>query len=331
MTTLPNSKRLGAALLLAAPLLGACDEGLEPTFEDKPVALSVYLKDAPGDVDSVWIQLDDIVLVGDAGTLSLLEEPTGLLNVTALRDSTVALVEGLETDTATYHEIRLVLGGAVLQTEDGSVYTLGSAQHPHGLQANGTLVCPSCTQSGIKVKLHGALGLDEGENGLLLDFDVSQSFGRQAGASGRWVMHPVVHAELDEPEDIEDDEGNGEIEGVALLAEGVSVPTCGGAERTLESLVPTATSATLVDDEGAPLMFTGEVEAEDDGAYEAEIDVLAPSTYQLGFLAETVFETEKLVWEATVEPAEVALNGADAEVEGVTWTVTAVRCETVTP
>ena len=56
--------------------------------------------------------------------------------------------------------------------------------------AEGSLHAPSYAQSGLKVQMTGgALVLDTPMKILLVDFDVTQSFGH--AASG-WVMHPVV-------------------------------------------------------------------------------------------------------------------------------------------
>ena len=52
---------------------------------------------------------------------------------------------------------------------------------------------PSYAESGLKVVLNGdALEVVGAQKVLLVDFDVEQSFGHQAGQSGQWVMHPVL-------------------------------------------------------------------------------------------------------------------------------------------
>lgn len=60
---------------------------------------------------------------------------------------------------------------------------------------DGTLIMPSVAQAVLKVNLPGdRLFVDGNAQTLLVDFDVSQSFGQQAGESGSWVMHPVIQA-----------------------------------------------------------------------------------------------------------------------------------------
>lgn len=334
--TMVRSARRGFTALLALAALTACDDSITETPEPGQArTLSVYLTDAPGDVDSVWVEVEDVVLHGQGGGVSLLEAPTELLNITALRDSAALLVADVEVDSLEYRQIRFIIGDAVLETSAGEVYVLGDAEHPGGVAATGTLVCPSCDQSGIKVKLDGALRMEEGENGLLLDFDVSQSFGHQAGQSGKWIMHPVIHAGRADPDEIEDDEAGGEIHGTVALGEDdqgepLVIPECGGEARTLEAFVPTATALTLTDDEGEPLTFGGETESEDQG-HVFEIDVTDFDDYELGYQAETTFDGEQLVWTATADPTQVTVTETEDEVEGVAYVVTAVSCEAVTP
>lgn len=309
-------------LLAALPLLGACDE-TTPTGNDgiaDDTRVSIYLTDAPGDVDSVWVQVDDVVLVGDEEQVSLLDEPTELLNVTALQDSATALVEDREIEPGTYGQLRFIIGGAVLQTIDEQVYT-SNAEHPHDLESTGTLHCPSCAQTGIKVVLRGAT-FEEGDHGVLIDFDVTQSFGHQAGRSGRWIMHPVIHASVTEP-DAEPGEAFGTIVGTVALDEEVEIPECAGSERTLEEFVPLAVATTLTDDEDDPIQRSGTTDDEGD----FEIEVLEADTYTLGYLDETSFEDASLVWQADVDPAEATIEEEGDEVAGVVYTVTDVSCE----
>lgn len=324
-------------VLLAASIpLGACDQGVDPEISDNRGKVTVYLKDAPGDVDSVWVQVDRIVLKGGDGDVVLLDEPTSLLNLIALRDSAVALAEGVEVDQGDYEQLRIIIGGAVLQTRAGAVYTQGGAEHPGGMAATGELVCPSCSQSGLKVKLSGDLEIAEEENAILLDFDVSQSFGHQAGNSGKWIMRPVIHAVKADVDDIEDDEVGGRIAGIVAMGMGadsvpVEIPVCDGQQRTLLDFLPLATATTLVDDEDNALVFAGAVEMEEDEPTVFEIRTTAFDTYTLGYRDSTEYTSEKLVWTATVDPVQVTLSEAEDEVGDVAFTITGVTCESLTP
>ncbi len=271
----------------------------------------------------VWVQVNDVVLVGQGAPLSLLDEPTDLINLTELEDVPVALVEGVSVEPGLYTQVRFVLGGAVLLDDDGGVYGYGDVEAPAGLEITGDLTCPSCSQSGIKVRLPGGVVLAEGDDaGVLMDFDIAQSFGHQAGQSGRWVMHPVILGTVDDAGAIMGGEAEAKITGTVSLGADVVIPMCGGGERGLEDFVPVATSTVLVDDDGNALVFMGETD--EDGF---KIEVLGVDTYDLGYEAETDFGAQKLVWEAEVEPDQAVVEANGDEVDGVAYTVTAVSCE----
>lgn len=325
--------RWGLPLLCTPLLLTGCSNGSgSPTAVSQSPTLSVYLKDAPGAVDSVWVQIDDIKLVGDSGSVSVLAAPTGLINVTALQDSVTALTSAMPVDSGTYSQVRFVLGGAVLETVGGGVYVMGSATPPNGMQATGTLMCPSCAQSGLKVQLSEPVDIVAGGNGLLLDFDVSQSFGHQAGASGRWIMHPVIHGATASPGSIEGGNVGGTIAGTVVLGtdsagDTLSIPACGGdSALTLETFVPMATATTLTDSAGNALAFSGETDST--GVF--KVDVSQFDTYSLGYQATTPFDSTQLNWTATVAPTQATVDSANAKVNGVTYTITGVTCSALT-
>ena len=311
--------------LLVSLMAAGCDDSTDsPTNTTGETRLSVYLTDAPGDVESVWVQIDDIVLVGQGPQVSLLEEPTDVINVTELADAAVALlVAGVPVEPGRYTQVRFVLGGAVLLDDYGNVYAYGDIELPPHLELTGELTCPSCSQSGIKVKVPGGVELAEADDaGILMDFDVSQSFGHVAGQSGKWVMHPVILGTVADPEAIGAGEGDAEIKGTIALDTDVVIPECAGEVRDLEDFVPLATAATLIDEEGAALVFSGETE---EGG-EFKIEVLGADSYDLGYEAEVEFGAEKLVWEAEVNPEQAVIETEGGEVNGVAYTVTGVSC-----
>ncbi len=313
------------ALALLPMLAAGCDSSL--TNNPANATMSVYLKDRAGDVDEVWVKVDDVVLMGDNGKVSLLAESTDLINITDLIGAPMVLSEDQELDPGTYSEARFVLGGAALRSGD-SWYVYGNGvEPPDGTAATGDLQCPSCSQSGLKVKFADALDVAEGANGILLDFDVSQSFGHQAGQSGKWVMHPVIHGAQASPNEIEDGTAVATISGTVALDTDVTIPMCGNADRTLAEFVPTATATTLVDSEDNPLMFSGMTEEDTDG-FVFHIDVTDFDTYTLGYQAETVFENgDKLMWTADAPATDAVADADHTAVDGGTYTVTVVTCE----
>jgi hypothetical protein len=142
---------------------------------------------------------------------------------------------------------------------------------------------------------------------LVIDFDVSESFGHEAGKSGKWVMHPVIHAtEL---------LTSGAITGAISLADGVSVPDCGGAPRDLSLFVPWAEDA----DGG---VHSGNHASND----QYEIGYLAPGEYTMGYAAATEFDTEAL--EFTAVPATDRATVPAGGNVSVDYTITAAQCAT---
>jgi hypothetical protein len=309
-----------AALALASTLflaVTACDD--DPTDPaDGDVRLNVQLTDAPGDVAAAWLKIDRIYLQGGDGPVDLLTEPTELIEITELVGTAVLLVEDFPLEPGSYGQLRFVIGGGVLESDDGTVYVLGDVDHPDGLEAGGVLQCPSCQQSGIKVTLPGdELELGDGETTVTLDFDVSQSFGHRAGNSGRWVMRPVIHGTW-----VEGGPALGPgVRGQVDLAEGVTIPACpAGTARSVEDFVPVATATTLVDGDGFALVRSGVTAA--DGTF--VLGPLAPDTWDLGFVGTLELEGAALTFEASAAPTQALV--ADADVTGVTYTISSASC-----
>jgi hypothetical protein len=191
--------------------------------------------------------------------------------------------------------------------------------------ATGELKCPSCSQSGIKVVLD--VELEEGSDDIVLDFDVGQSFGHEAGRSGKWIMKPVIRAlhdrhgnkhDDDDDDDEDDDDGRGgerdfaSIAGTVVLggSPAATIPHCpAGRARSLEDFIPTATADSLENLLGMPLMATGG--ADDDGEF--KIRRLKADRWTLGYKTETI------------------VSDAGHKLEGVAYTITSVTCAEPTP
>lgn len=310
---------------LILPLaFGACndgDDGVGVPGTDEAL-VSLYLTDAPGDVEAVWVQIDHVYLQGSDGPVTLLDEPTDLIELTALVGVAQALVDDVEIPEGVYSQLRMVLGGAVLEAKDGTVYTMGGAEHPDGFQAGGELMCPSCDQSGLKALLPGgAVTVEEGSTALVLDFDVARSFGHRAGRSGKWIMRPVIHTMA-----MRDGPGSGRaIEGTVALADGVGIPECpAGTARSLEDFIPTATSLTLVDGEGEPIVRSGATDAS--GAF--TVGFVPGGEWSMGWVESLDLTDWTLTFDATVEPGLVEVEGG-SDVEGVLYTITGASCDAV--
>lgn len=308
-----------AGAAAGALALGACGQGV--TGPAGSPQLSVLLKDAPGTVTHAWVDVKEVYLQGQSsdtsasssGKIVLLDKETGLIDLTQLADSTLKLVDQVTVPAGTYSQLRLVLGGAVLETST-DVYSLDGAVPPNGDASaiTGQLRCPSCQQSGLKVNLpNGSLDLQTGSTILVLDFNVAQSFGQVAGASGAWVMHPVIRTSTVE--------ASGSISGKVAVADTVTLPACGGSDRSIQDFIPTAT-ATL---NSSSVTEQGSVQA--DSSY--SIDYLAPATWTMGYQDAIGYANgDTLRFTATADPATVdVMSGATASSD---FTVTSADCST---
>lgn len=285
-----------AALTVALGLgLAACDD---PSSSDM-ARVQLLLTDAPGDLASAEVTISEIYFLSSDGRVSLFEG-SATHDLLDLQNGVTTQLGEAVIPAGSYSQLRLLVESATLTSLDGKTYST----------EDGTLICPSCAQTGIKVNMPGgSVSLEGDAQVLLIDFDVAQSFGHQAGQSGRWVMHPVVHAtEL---------ETTGGITGTVALAEGVALPaTCGGAAVTLAHFVPRATSTA-----DAAIVVSGTTSTA--GAF--SFPFVAPGTYALGF-SEVEFDNgEVLTFEATVAPETVTV-ASGGSVASAAYTVTAATC-----
>jgi Domain of unknown function (DUF4382) len=188
MRTLSASRQ--ATLILALAALAACD-GNSP---NATTSFSVMLKDAPGDVQHAVVTISEVNLVGSGGVQVLTQTPT-TVDLLTLAANAATLVQDVEVPSGSYEQLRFKITGACLVVENGTggsdvFATEGYDATLCGGEATGALQAPSFSQSGLKVTMAGnALQLTGPEKIVLVDFDVSQSFGHEASG---WVMHPVI-------------------------------------------------------------------------------------------------------------------------------------------
>lgn len=188
--------------------LAACSDSSGP----ETARLSILLTDAPGDVLEAVVTIDQIYLQGgsadaeeeapESARLNLLDAPV-TVDLLTLADEWMTLVGDAEIPAGHYGQLRFVVSGAYLRVEEegGDRIFATSADYaglPEGAEVGGNLLAPSFLNSGLKVSFQGGLTV-EGETALLVDFDVAESFGKQAG-SNLWVMHPLLRGSVVEPE-----------------------------------------------------------------------------------------------------------------------------------
>jgi hypothetical protein len=312
---------LSALALAAALVIGGCDSTTAPgpdedamvLVNDAGVRLTILLTDDPAELSQAWVEITGIYLQvgehehlgpgngggsGTGGRVPLLEDAAVWVNLLTLVEDWTTLVEGAEIPEGVYAQLRFIVEGAAIMTAgDGEVFatsltdleSLNAYLAGEGLdplpEAAGQLRCPSCSRTGIKVRFPGGgLVLESGDNIVLIDFDVAETFGHEAGRSGKWIMHPTLRA-TDFP-------GGGAIAGTVSLDEALTdLGACGtGGERpiTLEDFVPTAERS------GGPLR---QADVDENGDY--SIEMLPAGLYSMGYLAEV-----------------------DVDVGGATWTIT---------
>lgn len=254
-------KRLIAAAAAALVAFGsACDSGTSET-----TSLSILLKDAPDNIKSAVVTIDEVNLVGSDGVVVLTGDPTTVDLLTLATDA-LDLVTDVSIPSGSYQQLRFVISGGYIEVDNGDGTSTfyaseGYDELPDGVTATGELQMPSFAQSGLKVNMaEGSLELSGDQEILLVDFDVRQSFGHDA-AGDRWVMHPVITG--------------GELGATG----GVHVTIRNGTGVTFAlgtaTLSLTDMSGTPI---GTPLTPT---DGDGDGVFEVDFGLLAPGSYRV--------------------------------------------------
>ncbi|QAT86509.1 hypothetical protein EJ065_4967 [Corallococcus coralloides] len=265
-------RHLTSNLLLATGLLflAACG--------DSNARVTLKLTDAPGDgIEKAVVTISKVYLKGSVdkdedgkGDVVLLSEPV-TTDLLTLANDTADLVKDAEVPAGTYKELRFVITGGYIQVkQDGTSRIFATSANyeglPEGAQVDGDLQMPSASSSGLKVKFDKdadvTITSDDDQKVILVDFDVAQSFGKEAGNSSKWVMRPVIKGA--------DLEFSGNVE-VSLEAGNVSLP--------LGSAQLASFSAVLINADGSreTLAFSASTATR----YVADFKYLLPGTYQV--------------------------------------------------
>ncbi len=253
---------LGAVLVL----LSGCSDSTGTAGTGK---ISLLLTDAPGDVQAAVVTISRIYLQSEI-TQAMLRNQAVTTDLITLSHTTQNLVHEVDIPAGVYEQLRFVITGAYIRVDNGdgtsSIYatSAGYAGLPPGAQVDGTLLAPSLTESGLKVLMpDDSLAVPEGGARILLvDFDVSQSFGHQTG-SGQWVLLPVIKGS--------DMTLTGNAKVTVTPDSGVVLP--GGAGMTDLQAVLTAGDSTT-----SSAAFS---DANQDGTFEATFPYLPPGNYSL--------------------------------------------------
>ncbi|WP_164020185.1 DUF4382 domain-containing protein [Pyxidicoccus trucidator] len=283
MPLIPRLRSSFAALLTVAllPLVG-CGGG-----EGK---VTLLMTDAPGDdlktavvtISEIYLQgggddddSDDLEKAdndGKGGRVVLLDEPV-TVSLLELANKTSELVSDAVVPNGNYSEIRFVITGGYVEAKnaDGSTTLFASsddyAELPEGAVVGGRLHMPSYGSSGLKVKFTEKLTIEGEQKILLVDFDVAQSFGKEAGGSGRWVMSPVIKAA--------EVTASGSLNVTLAKASDVTLPVVDDHQVTLGDFRAVMINAAGSREELALVDSNG------DGTFEATFKFLIPGTFSL--------------------------------------------------
>lgn len=309
-----RSTRYLMGLLVAALTLGACDD--DSVNGSGTGRLSVMLTDAPGDLAEAWIKIEKVILVRNAADslstdstrrITITPDITNYINLLNLTGGQLLeIIDDESVPEGTYSQIRVVVDEAFIKLKDGRVFATAGAALPTGTTRSGTLRCPSCSSSGYKVFFTGG-GLNVSDNTtVVLDFDAARSFGHEAGNSGQWIMRPVLRAAATTIR-------LGSIRGNVALAQGVTLPQCGGAPSTITQFIPIAVMGTDT--------LTGTTTST--GSF--RISAVAPGTYTLGFARDLTFTNgDSLTITAAPSVSTVAVAQGDSATAN--YTISAASC-----
>jgi hypothetical protein len=297
-----TSVNLIAALGLALTGAACADSATGNAVNGK---ITVLLKDAPGDIKTAVVTISQIYLQGssegdDASSRVILRDTPVTTDLLTLANSTAELVKDGTVPAGTYGQLRFVITGGYVEVEnvDGSTSIFASSPDyaglPSGATVAGSLQMPSYASSGLKVNLPGGgVTLDAEQTVVLVDFDVSQSFGKEAGGSSKWVMSPVLTAtEL---------AFTGSVKVTLTKDPALPMPSINGTPLTIGQFTATLTKA---GESPAELPLT---DTDNDGTFEANFQYVPAGDYSVDFVAPagiTSFST------TPAHPATVSVTSA---------------------
>lgn len=262
--------RRSAAAAAFLPFLACSGDGTSSSAS----RVSIKLTDAPGDMKKAVVTISEIYLQGSGGRVVLMNTPV-TTDLLTLANSTSDLVKDAMVPAGHYSELRFVVTGGYIELDDSAGFSRIYATSPSyaGLPAGslvtGNLQTPSFSTSGVKVKLpgNGAFDVSGEQKVVLVDFDVSQSFGKAAGNGGQWVMTPVMTAS--------DFQLTGGLTVTLRKDSSVALPQVNGAAMTLGQANAVLTKA---DGGTESVAFT---DPDGDGTWSAEFRFLAPASYSV--------------------------------------------------
>lgn len=178
MKTLQKNKSVFLKKIMYIVLVGllimqltSCDED---TTNDKQAQLTVRMTDAPANYDAVMVDVQGVEVIGNGGSMVMLNTTPKVYNLLELSNGVNALIATGDVDAGTISQIRLILGTNNTVTAGGVVYPLST---------------PSAEQSGLKLQINKTFEAGV-EYNLLLDFDASQSIVLKG--NNEYQLKPVI-------------------------------------------------------------------------------------------------------------------------------------------
>lgn len=136
--------------------------------------INMFLTDAPAEYEAVYIDIQSVEFITDAGTLTFNLLNPGVYNLLQFNSGVDTLMISEDISPRTVSQIRLILGDNNSVVVDGVNYPLET---------------PSAQSSGLKLNVHYTFEAGIVYN-LWLDFDAEQSIVEQG--SGDYLLKPVI-------------------------------------------------------------------------------------------------------------------------------------------
>lgn len=158
-----------AGLMLMTLAFFACKKE-----EDGTAQLKVYLTDAPGNFEHVFIDIQEVRIHSNNGGWASLPINAGVYDLLEFNNGMDTLLCNVELPVGRISQIRLVLGNSNSVVVDGTTHSLTT---------------PSAQTSGLKLNLHQELEANESYS-IWLDFDAGSSV--VLTGNGEYILKPVI-------------------------------------------------------------------------------------------------------------------------------------------
>jgi hypothetical protein len=139
------------------------------------------------------VTINTIGLTTAAGNPVVLSQPNVTTNLLTLYNHAATLLQNAVVPPGTYTDLDFRFSGGYIQLPNGLIYATSPTYVglPAGATVNGTLKLPKALKI---VPPGGSVTASTNSKLILLDFDVSQTFGHPAGDSSSWIYGQTVQA-----------------------------------------------------------------------------------------------------------------------------------------